>query len=255
MKAGMKSAPAFTVISGGGGAKVIKGMEPLVISLGLVKPDPANANTHPKKNIDAIKASLGKFGQRTPIVVQKKGMIVRKGNGTLAAMKELGWTKAAVLVVDENDTSAMAYAIADNRAAQLSEWDLEVLTETLKELPEELRDIAGYSQEEVDELFAQMPEAPDIEDPTTDATPPPGQVPEGMVPASVKPTEGGGVKMVQIFFPPDQHEKFLALAESLTERYGTDSLSATVLTAMQEASAAKLRVALPKAKIKAKKKE
>lgn len=72
------------------------------------------------KNIETIKASLARFGQRTPLVVQRQGMIVRKGNGTLEAARALGWGIIAALVVDEGDVPATAYALADNRSGELA---------------------------------------------------------------------------------------------------------------------------------------
>ena len=50
--------------------------------------DPANARTHSERNIDAIVASLRRFGQQKPIVVDSNG-VVRAGNGTLVAAKAL----------------------------------------------------------------------------------------------------------------------------------------------------------------------
>lgn len=51
--------------------------------------DPANVRKHGERNLDAIKASLARFGQQKPIVVDGDG-IVRAGNGTLIAAEQLG---------------------------------------------------------------------------------------------------------------------------------------------------------------------
>lgn len=84
--------------------------------------DPANTRKHGKKNLDAIKASLRRFGQQRPIVVDSRG-IVLAGNGTLAAALELGWTEIAVVKSDLGGVDATAFGIADNRTAELAEWD------------------------------------------------------------------------------------------------------------------------------------
>jgi ParB-like nuclease domain len=52
--------------------------------------DPANARLHPETNLDAITASLKRFGQAEPLVVQAGTSRVIAGNGRLVAMKELG---------------------------------------------------------------------------------------------------------------------------------------------------------------------
>ena len=97
--------------------------------------DPDNARTHDKKNLDAIASSLEKFGQRKPIVVMPVGTILA-GNGTWAAAKQLGWTEIMVSVTpaDWDYATAKAYALADNRTAELAEWDTSVLASQLIEL-------------------------------------------------------------------------------------------------------------------------
>ncbi|MGQ0802007.1 MAG: hypothetical protein ACT4NL_18070, partial [Pseudomarimonas sp.] len=54
--------------------------------------DPANTRLHDERNLAVIKASLTRFGQQTPIVVDERN-VIRKGNGTLQAAKALGWTE------------------------------------------------------------------------------------------------------------------------------------------------------------------
>lgn len=100
--------------------------------------DSSNARKHSDKNIETIKNSLRRFGQRKPIVVQKKddSLIIRAGNGTFTAAKALGWKKIAAVIIEENSMDATAYAIADNRSGELAEWDQEILAKQLKELDE-----------------------------------------------------------------------------------------------------------------------
>ena len=106
--------------------------------------DPENARTHDKKNLDAIASSLEKFGQRKPIVVMPTGVILA-GNGTWAAAKQLGWTEITVSVTpaDWDYATAKAYALADNRTAELAEWDSGVLASQLLELDAEGWDITA----------------------------------------------------------------------------------------------------------------
>jgi DNA modification methylase len=97
--------------------------------------DPANARTHSPVNLKAIQRSLTAYGQRKPIVVQERtdgGFTVRAGNGTLMAAKALGWDVLAAAVFNEPDMIATAYAIADNRTGETSDWDEDVLTPLLE---------------------------------------------------------------------------------------------------------------------------
>lgn len=132
---------------------ILEALKPLSIPIASVNPDPANARRHPERNLEAIVASLSRFGQRAPIVVQKQGMIVRAGNGRLEAAKKLGWTHIAAVIVDENSVDATAFAIADNRTSDLAEWDDKTLASLLDTLPEDLRDAAGYSEGELGSLL------------------------------------------------------------------------------------------------------
>jgi hypothetical protein len=117
--------------------------------------DPANARKHPERNLDTIVASLRRFGQQKPIVIDRNN-IVRAGNGTLEAAKRLGWEKIDCVRTELNGADATAYAIADNRTAELAEWDDEVLAATLNglALEEGLLEAAGYDEEELAAMLA-----------------------------------------------------------------------------------------------------
>lgn len=111
------------------------------VRIDSLTPDPENARKHSTRNLDAIAASLEDFGQRRPIVVTAGGVVIA-GNGTMEAAKQLGWELIAVTrtPADWSYEQARAYALADNRTAELADWDAEVLAEQLLEL-----DAAGWS--------------------------------------------------------------------------------------------------------------
>ena len=118
--------------------------------------DPSNVRKHGRKNLDAIKASLRKFGQQKPIVVDAKG-IVLAGNGTLAAAQELGWTEIDIVRTQLEGVEATMFAIADNRTAELAEWE-DSLAEVLQKLQADGHDLGelGYDQNDRDELLARF---------------------------------------------------------------------------------------------------
>jgi len=113
--------------------------------------DPDNARAHNERNLSAIRSSLAHFGQQKPIVVDEKGCVVA-GNGTLVAAKALGWKTIAAVrttLVDEN--SKRAFALADNRTAELAEWNYEALSAALVMLGEGAdRDAIGFTLEEIE---------------------------------------------------------------------------------------------------------
>lgn len=96
--------------------------------------DPNNARRHSKKNLDAIAGSLEAFGQRKPIVVWRNRVVA--GNGTLVAARSLGWREIVVAKCpdDWDEVRVKAFALADNRSAELAEWDEQVLNAQLQEL-------------------------------------------------------------------------------------------------------------------------
>lgn len=113
---------------------IAEALRPLAVDISTLNPDPANARLHNEANLTAIKASLTRFGQDQPLVVQRAGMIVRKGNGRLEAAKALGWTHVAAVIVDDSDWEAVARALADNRTAELATWDTSILSRLMVEL-------------------------------------------------------------------------------------------------------------------------
>ena len=122
------------------------------IKIEEVQPDPANVRRHPERNLSTIKASLTKFGQQKPIVIDEKGIIIA-GNGLFQAAKELGWTEVDVTRSVLKGSDATAYSIADNRSSELAEWD-GGLAEVLAALQKEDYDLdaVGFNQEEIFEL-------------------------------------------------------------------------------------------------------
>jgi hypothetical protein len=119
--------------------------------------DPANVRRHPERNLETIKASLARFGQQKPIVVDADG-IVRAGNGTLEAARALNWGNVAIVRTPLKGSEATAYAIADNRSSELAAWDETGLAEQLRALQSEDFDLdaVGYNGDEVDALIDRL---------------------------------------------------------------------------------------------------
>jgi DNA modification methylase len=136
------------------------------VSLDALHVDPANARAHGPDNMDAITASLQRFGQAEPLVVHAGTGRVIGGNGRLAAMRRLGWEHADVVELDVDNVTATALGIALNRTGELAAWDDEALTKLLASLRDEgALDGTGFSDAELNELLAQFEHGTsDIED-------------------------------------------------------------------------------------------
>ena len=129
------------------------------VPLDSISPDPANVRRHSPENIAAIKASLRRFGQQKPIVVDRNN-IIRAGNGSYQAARELGWSSIEVLVTDLSRPDAIAYAIADNRTAELAQWDLAALKSEFESLDDLLKIATGFSDESLNALLQAAAVAP-----------------------------------------------------------------------------------------------
>jgi DNA modification methylase len=121
------------------------------IKIASLTPDPQNARTHDDTNLKAIQGSLKEFGQRKPIVITQDNTIAA-GNGTVAAAKELGWTdiQAVRVPADWDADRIKAFALADNRTAELATWDTEVLNTQLKELESAGIDVSEFGFQELE---------------------------------------------------------------------------------------------------------
>lgn len=139
--------------------------------------DPGNVRRHPDRNLAAIAASLARFGQQKPIVVDAKN-VVRAGNGTLAAARRLGWERIDVVRTDLLGAEAVAYAIADNKTTDTSEWDEDGLAAVLQGLDEELIRATGFERGEIDGLLRALEPAVSLED---DVAPEPPENPVSVI--------------------------------------------------------------------------
>ena len=107
------------------------------VPIGSLHLDPANARAHGEENMEAIVASLQRFGQAEPLIVHGPTGRVIGGNGRLLAMKRLGWTECDVVELDITEVQATALGIALNRTGELAEWDERALAQILQQLQRE----------------------------------------------------------------------------------------------------------------------
>ena len=115
--------------------------------------DQRNARKHNEKSVNGVAESLRLFGQQKPIVVDEAGVVIA-GNATVRAARSLGWTSVAAVSFVGTKDQKTAFAIADNRTAELSEWNPDVLLEQISELSEDFDlDLLGLSSSEVADLM------------------------------------------------------------------------------------------------------
>lgn len=102
--------------------------------VGSVVPDPRNARTHPKRQVDQIVASMRSFGFTNPLLVDPAGGIIA-GHGRLLAAKAMGLTEVPTIELSDLTPAQMrALRLADNKIALGAGWDLDMLKVELAEL-------------------------------------------------------------------------------------------------------------------------
>jgi DNA modification methylase len=160
---------------------IAESLRSLAVACDSIDQDPANARLHSEVNLDAIRASLRVYGQRKPIVVNRRTGVVEAGNGTLLAARALGWSHIAAAFVDDDGLTAAGFAIADNRTAELAEWDPAALEATLRELVVDDADLKKMlddlaSEHIVLEPIAGLTDPDDVPLPPDEATTKPGDL-------------------------------------------------------------------------------
>lgn len=131
-------------------------------SINSINPDPRNARTHPKRQIEQVKASITEFGFANPILVDAEGLIIA-GHGRLRAAKDLGLSEVPTIVIKGlSEAQVRALRLADNKIALGAGWDLELLKGELFELSSADLDfdvsLTGFSVGEIDVVLAEEPD-------------------------------------------------------------------------------------------------
>lgn len=86
--------------------------------------------------VDAVAKSIEEFGFKVPIVIDKDGVIVA-GHTRLKAAKQLAIDEVPCIIADDlSDEELKAFRLADNKVAELAEWNFDKLEVELVELSE-----------------------------------------------------------------------------------------------------------------------
>lgn len=133
-----------------------------------LKPYEKNARLHTEKDLKTIIESIKAFGFNDPIGIWKDNVIV-EGHGRLMAGKKLGLTKVPCIRLDHlTDEQRRAYALAHNKTAEMSDWDMGFLPDELSNITEFDMSAFGFDvpifDEEIkaveDDFDEELPEEP-----------------------------------------------------------------------------------------------
>lgn len=132
-----------------------KTMQIKMLNIADIKPYDRN----PRNNaaaVDAVAKSIKEFGFRNPIILDKDNVIVA-GHTRLLGAKALGMTEVpCVIAEDLTPEQVQAFRIADNKTAEIAEWDYDLLPIELHDLENSGFDMSllGFETDELEKLLA-----------------------------------------------------------------------------------------------------
>ena len=122
------------------------------VKLSDIRPYEKNAKIHGREQLEKLKASIQEFGFVNPCLIDRDYNLIA-GHGRVMAAEELGMeTVPCVFVEGLTDEQRRAYILADNKLAELAEWDDVLVASELAELAEVGFDISltGFEMQAVD---------------------------------------------------------------------------------------------------------
>ena len=130
-------------------------MQIKLAEISTIKPYENNPRKLSEQAIEKVAMSLKEYGFRQPIVVDKD-MVIVAGHTRFRASKKLGLKQVPISVIDNlSEEQINAYRIADNRTAEESEWDNELLKMEIKELKAKdfKLDLLGFNDEQLNNIL------------------------------------------------------------------------------------------------------
>lgn len=100
--------------------------------------------------IPVVVASMQRFGWTNPILVRAADGFVEAGHTRLAAAVHLKLDEVPVIRLEHTEDDAKLYALADNRTAEVAEWDVQVLHRVLGNFDADDILVAGWNRADLD---------------------------------------------------------------------------------------------------------
>lgn len=124
------------------------------IPIAEIVPYVTNPRVHPEAQIEALVKLIERVGFRVPILLDGDNVIIG-GHGRLIAARRLGMTEVPAIISDDlSPDEVKAWRIADNRIAEMAEWDVGLLEMDLQTIDFEDFDLEtiGFSTIDLDDL-------------------------------------------------------------------------------------------------------
>ena len=200
-------------------------------------------------DVDAIARSYERFGQRKPIVAHKETKEIIAGNHQFQAAQSLGWTEIAVVFVDDDAETAVAYAIADNRIGQLGDWNVEELVSAFDLMDPSDLVAAGFEDIDVEDFRAlydelQMDSVPAVSAPIGKSNSHDGVANNHMDKSAsenisyddyIERYANRSLKSIVLYYPGEEYADVINGLDFLSKRYDTKDHAETVQYIIEKA--------------------
>jgi DNA modification methylase len=129
------------------------------VPIGQLKPNPRNAKKHPHRQIALLAENYERFGVTQPIVIDENDTIIC-GHARFEAGQKIGLTHLPVVRLSGlTSVEKRALAIADNKLAELGDWDMDMLSQELSFLFDPVTELdfdprlIGFETVELDQIL------------------------------------------------------------------------------------------------------
>ena len=139
------------------------------VKISDIENHPNNPKVHNDNQIRLIEKSIKKFGYTNPVILSSDGVILA-GHARVKAAIQMGQDTIPCIRTKLTGKDADAYLIADNRLTELAQYDRDILSDLLSDLPKDLVDLTGFDTVQVDALLSGE-DIPDIEKFISDSQP------------------------------------------------------------------------------------
>lgn len=121
-----------------------------------LRPSPNNSRDHPKEQIEKLKRAIKQFGFLVPVLIDDRNRVI-VGHARMEAAKELGLAEVPCIRTSHlSEAQKRAFTILDNRLAEDSIWDFQLLAKEFEFLQAEGIDLqtTGFEIPEFEMVFA-----------------------------------------------------------------------------------------------------
>lgn len=198
-----------------------KALRKFLVPIGDLEPWPGNPR---RGDIEAVRASLRRFGQVKPVLVD--GTRIVAGHHVRLAAAAEGWTHVAAIPNEFTDEEeARAFLLTDNRTSELGSADLGDLTEHLRQLAElDLLVGTGYTADDLDGYMVELRALQEADQQPREVS------------FTARPRPPGDEREVVLHFSPSQHEQAEIWLAVVAKETGASGVSETVYEALRVAA-------------------